>query len=221
MKQAAIFDMDGTLFQTQKILAKSLEDVFEYLRQTNRWSDQTPIDKYNEIMGVPLPVVWETLLPNHSIEVRNYINELFHDCLIENINLGNGDLYPNVIEIFTFLLENNFQVFIASNGQSNYLNTIIDYYQLNHYITEVFSIQQINSIDKGILAGMILEKYNLSNGFVIGDRLSDILSAKKNALTAIGCRFDFAQEEELKHADYIINDLEEIKSIMDQYHVLR
>lgn len=59
MVQSFIFDMDGTLFQTDKILEISLEDAFNHLRLQNQWDQETPIDKHREIMGVPLPKVWE------------------------------------------------------------------------------------------------------------------------------------------------------------------
>ena len=74
MSQALIFDMDGTLFQTDKILEISLDDTFNHLRSLDQWNGETPIDKYREIMGVPLPVVWETLLPNHTIAIRKQID---------------------------------------------------------------------------------------------------------------------------------------------------
>lgn len=77
MIQSFIFDMDGTLFQTDKILEKSLEDTFNHLKSLNKWDKETPIDKYREIMGVPLPKVWEILLPNHSIEVREQTDAYF------------------------------------------------------------------------------------------------------------------------------------------------
>ena len=48
---------------------------------------------------------------------------------------------------------------------------------------------------------------------VVGDRLSDIHAAKDNGLISIGCRFDFAQEEELVQADVIIEDLLELKTL--------
>lgn len=70
MLQALIFDMDGTLFQTDKILELSLDDTFNHLRSLQLWDVETPIDKYREIMGVPLPKVWEALLPDHSNEVK-------------------------------------------------------------------------------------------------------------------------------------------------------
>lgn len=57
MIQSLIFDMDGTLFQTEKILETSLDDNFNYLRSLGEWNDITPIEKYRNIMGVPLPKV--------------------------------------------------------------------------------------------------------------------------------------------------------------------
>jgi phosphoglycolate phosphatase len=42
MPVALIFDMDGTLFQTNKILELSLEETFAYLTSIHEWSNETP-----------------------------------------------------------------------------------------------------------------------------------------------------------------------------------
>ncbi len=52
----------------------SLDDTFNHLRSLQLLDTVTPIDKYREIMGVPLPKVLEALLPNHSSEVRAQTN---------------------------------------------------------------------------------------------------------------------------------------------------
>lgn len=212
--QAVIFDMDGTLFQTDKILELSLDDAFEVLRAMNQWTGATPIEQYRDIMGVPLPKVWETLLPEHSLEVREQTDAYFLERLIENIRKGQGSLYPNVLEIFEYLKEENCSIYIASNGLTDYLQAIVDYYQLDNWVTETFSIQQIETLDKGDLVGTIIQKYAITNGAVVGDRISDINAAKDNGLVAIGCNFDFAQEDELAQADYVINDLMELKTVL-------
>lgn len=213
MSQSIIFDMDGTLFQTDKILETSLEDAFNFLRLQNKWDVDTPIEKYREIMGVPLPKVWETLLPNHSNEVRQQMDAYFLKRLIENIKNGKGALYPNVKEVFSYLKENNYSIYIASNGLSDYLNAIVSYYHLHQWVTETFSIQQIESLNKSDLVQTIIQKYNITNGAVVGDRISDINAAKDNGLIAIGCNFDFARKEELSQADMVIDDLMELQKI--------
>ncbi|MCM3585709.1 HAD hydrolase-like protein [Mesobacillus maritimus] len=218
MLQSLIFDMDGTLFQTDRILELSLDDTFNHLRSLNLWDANTPIDQYREIMGVPLPKVWETLLPNHSKEERKQTDAYFLERLIENINSGKGALYPNVKEVFTYLKENNYAIYIASNGLVEYLKAIVSYYQLDHWVTETFSIQQIQTLDKGDLVKKIIKKYDLTNAAVVGDRLSDLNAAKDNGLFAIGCKFDFAQEDELAQADFVIDDLMELKTILSKIH---
>lgn len=217
MLQTLIFDMDGTLFQTDKILELSLEDTFNHLRQQNRWDSITPIDKYREIMGVPLPKVWEILLPNHSLAEREQTDSYFLERLIENIRSGKGGLYPNVREVFSFLKENNCSIYIASNGLTEYLNAIVSYYKLDIWVTETFSIQHIQTLDKGDLVKAIITKYDVQKAAVVGDRLSDINAARDNGLLAIGCNFDFAKEEELAMADLVIDDLVELKTIVPGY----
>ncbi|WP_096155397.1 HAD hydrolase-like protein [Bacillus sp. FJAT-45066] len=214
MLQSMIFDMDGTLFQTDKILELSLDETFKYLRSLDLWDTVTPIEKYREIMGVPLPKVWETLLPNHSVEVRKQTDLYFLERLIENIKSGKGALYPNVKAIFDYLVENNISIFVASNGLVPYLQTIVNYYHLEDWITETFSIQQIETLNKGDLVRTIINKYDIKYAAVVGDRLSDINAAKDNGLIAIGCDFDFALEEELAQADYVIDNLMELKTIL-------
>lgn len=214
MLRTLIFDMDGTLFQTDRILELSLDDTFNHLRSLNLWDTVTPIEQYREIMGVPLPKVWEALLPNHSNETRKQTDAYFLDRLIENINSGKGALYPNVKEIFHYLKENDYSIYIASNGLEEYLQAIVKYYNLDNWVTETFSIQQIQTLNKGDLVKLILEKYNIREAAVVGDRLSDINAAKDNGLIAIGCKFDFAQENELAQADFTIDDLIEIETIL-------
>jgi phosphoglycolate phosphatase-like HAD superfamily hydrolase len=206
--------MDGTLFQTDKILELSLDDTFNHLRSVNKWDTATPIDKYREIMGVPLPKVWEALLPNHSNEVREQTDAYFLKRLVENIRSGKGALYPNVKEVFSYLQENNCSIYIASNGLTEYLKAIVNYYNLDNWVTETFSIQQIESLNKSDLVQSIIKKYGITNGAVVGDRLSDIKAAKDNGLVSIGCNFDFAQEEELSQADIVIDDLIELQTIL-------
>lgn len=216
MKPSLIFDMDGTLFQTDTVLELSLDDTFTRLTALDLWDSDTPIAQYRKIMGIPLPKVWETLLPNHSLQIREEANGFFHERLIGNIENGNGALYPNVEKLFVHLKNEGYPIYIASNGLTVYLNAIVKFYHLDQWVTETFSIQQISSLDKGDLVSEIVKKYSIKSGAVIGDRLSDINAARANNLLAVGCRFDFAQETEFAQADYVIEDLAELEDLLPE-----
>ncbi|MFJ7935935.1 HAD hydrolase-like protein [Sporosarcina sp. NPDC096371] len=214
MSYTLIFDMDGTLFQTDKILELALEETFDYLRLEGLWEKTAPVEEYRTIMGVPLQVVWETLLPDHPNDIRAKVNVIFLEILIENIRAGKGALYPNVEKVLDYLTTKSYSLFIASNGLPEYLAAIVDYYKLDRWIKETFSIQQIESQNKSDLVRTIIEKYDVEKGAVIGDRLSDIQAAKDNYLLAIGCNFDFAQQDELAQADEVIDDLTQLKDLV-------
>lgn len=214
MNSAIIFDMDGTLFQTNLILEPALEATFEQLRQIGEWTGITPIEKYREIMGVPLPVVWENLCPKHTIHMREKSNHLFQLALIEQIKSGNGALYEEV-ESTLMRLADKYPLFIASNGQTAYLEAIAETYELTKWIKGIYSIDLITSGNKSELVSTVLKENNFQSGFVVGDRSSDIQAALDNQLISIGVRFDFAQENELEKANYIVNKFDEIQAIIE------
>ncbi|MCA1058994.1 HAD hydrolase-like protein [Rossellomorea aquimaris] len=216
MKAAMIFDMDGTIFQTNRILEASLHDTFEILREEGKWKDETPIEAYREIMGVPLSVVWETLLPDHPNDVHGNVNKVFQDKLIHNIQGGKGALYPHTEALLSYLKERGYPIFVASNGYPHYLHAIVEYYSLDRWVTSIYSIQEIESDDKGDLIKKVKEDHQLTHGVVIGDRASDFKGAAVNHFLSIGCAFDFSQEEELLEADIVIRDLLEIRDYLEE-----
>ncbi|MCH7322645.1 HAD hydrolase-like protein [Solibacillus sp. MA9] len=213
MNIAIIFDMDGTLFQTNRILEPALEVTFQQLREMELWEGITPIEKYRDIMGVPLTVVWETLCPQHTDEMRENTNRIFQSALIKLIENGNGALYEG-IEYTLEKLEQDYPLFIASNGQTAYLQAIVEYYQLSRWIKGVYSIDRIASGNKSELVALVIKEHSIKQGFVIGDRASDIKAAADNQLTSIGVDFDFAQENELQKADFVVKRFEEINTIV-------
>jgi phosphoglycolate phosphatase len=216
MKAAMIFDMDGTLFQTNRILEASLRDTFQLLRDEEMWKGDTPLEAYREIMGAPLSVVWKTLIPHHPIHVHVKVNEVFHEKLIDNILKGNGALYPHTEELLTYLSDRGFPIFVASNGYPQYLQTIVEYYSMDRWISSCYSIQEIESEDKGELIRKVKEDHVLTHGVVIGDRRSDFKGAEANHFLSIGCAFDFSQEEELLEADIVVGDLMEIIDYLEK-----
>lgn len=213
MKSAVIFDMDGTLFQTNLILEPALEATFEVLRSQNLWTGDTPIGQYRDIMGATLPEVWQALCPNHSEEVRKKRNALFHKQLIQLIKSGKGALYDQVEETLA-QLHGKYHLYIASNGQVEYLKAIVEKYNLERFIEKTYSIERIDSGNKSELVQLVKTENEIKRGFVVGDRASDIKAAKDSGLISIGVRFDFSQENELKHAHYVIESLPEIMSIV-------
>ena len=86
---------------------------------------------------------------------------------------------------------------------------------IKKWIKSIYVIGLIASGNKSELVATVLKENNIQSGFVVGDRSSDIQAALDNHLTSIGVRFDFAQENELEKADYIVNRFDEISAIIE------
>ena len=85
---------------------------------------------------------------------------------------------------------------------------------MQHYFKDVFSIQQIDSLNKGELVKLAMTSYGITEGWVVGDRLSDFQAAKVNGLRSIGVNFDFAQPQELQQADVVADNLLQLLKII-------
>lgn len=214
MKKSIIFDMDGTLFQTEMILEESLNQTLIELDRLEINYIANPVDKYKELMGVPLDEVWKNLLLQSSEENVTNANQIFQKALITCIKSDKGMLYDYVEEALEHIVARNYDIFIASNGDVDYLNAIYEKYQFKKYIKNVYSINEIETSSKTDLVQHVIKEENTNPKFIVGDRLSDFMAGKENHIEVIGCKFYFSKDEELMEADYVVNSLKELKSII-------
>lgn len=214
MNKAIIFDMDGTIFKTETILEKAILNTIEILEDRKISLVDNPIEKYNEIMGVPLEEVWKNLLLDPTDEKIMISNDSFQMELISLITAGEGELYSYAAELLESIKNLDYSIFIASNGDKEYLNTIVEYYELGHFVDGVYSINDIEEKDKTLLVKYIIQRENVSLEYVVGDRLSDFNAATENGAKSIGCEFYYSKEIELQQADKRVSDLKEIFKIL-------
>lgn len=214
MNKAVIFDMYGTLFQTEIILEYTLKDTLIKLDEQKITYIDNPIEKYNEIMGVPLIEVWKNILHTPTEENLTLANNIFQKPLIDSITSGKSKLYDFVEDALSDIKNKGYDIFVASNGDDEYLKAIYDYYGLDKYIKGVYSINMINSGSKSDLVRQIISKENIEPKYIIGDRLSDSIAGIDNDIETIGCRFYFSKNDELKHASHTVNALAELKKII-------
>ena len=207
---AIFFDMDGTLFNTEKILAGALNKTFNYLREEGEWEGEPPYEECKKLLGSTLEELWSKLLPKSSEAVRKEADRLFLDGMIEEISSGKGEIFHGVIEVLKEIKSMEIPVFVASNGLDGYIQAINKYYGLHEYFTDFYSSGRFKCSSKIELVSRLLEDYKIKNAVMVGDRKSDIEAAIKNNILSIGCDFGFANSDELEGASYHVNDFKGI-----------
>lgn len=151
-------------------------------------------------------MLWTT----HADDEWTLVGQIFQGALITHIEQGHGTLYPGAEATLLALKAADNPLYVASNGWNIYLDAIVKYYKLDRWLDGVYSIEDVASLKKSDLVRHILSNHQLAQATVVGDRISDFMTARANQLPVIGCRFDFSNETELAEADYIVSDLRDI-----------
>lgn len=217
--QAVIFDVDGTLYQTERVAVPAFRRTFEDLRNEGLYDGETPSeDRILSCFGMTIPELWETLLPDADMNVRDRANEMLAHHEIALMKEGEGRLYKGVREVLTSLHNRNIPLFVCSNGEKRYVDTVLKTTGICSLFTQCYAAGAYKTEKKSDLLAILLRDHDLINAqaVMVGDRKSDITAGIDNRIPTVGCDFGFAGENELAQATVKIKSFDELPDILDQ-----
>lgn len=205
-----IFDLDGTLFQSEILAVPAFHDTLNRLRAEGLYAGPIHDDQVLKSMfGKTNEEIWPELLPNVSAEVIAKADQYMGDFELLRLHRGEGRLYSGVAEIMQALHQKGYRLCIASNGGERYVRGVADYY-FSGLFAGVYSAGGYRTSSKVDLVKLIVDRFSDGSLVMVGDRSSDIEAGKENQLLTIGCNYGFGQNEELVDADYLIDDFCEL-----------
>jgi phosphoglycolate phosphatase len=208
---AVLFDMDGTLLQTEKLSTPAFQQTFEELRRQHIWDGPTPDEReLTHVLGMTIEQLWEKLLPGASEEVRKTADSLMLENERKLLKEGVTDLYPGVREVLQQLHQKRIALFVASNGLESYIDAVCEHFGIKQYFTDLYSAGRFHTRSKSDLVAKLLRDYDIHNAVMVGDRHSDVEAGKSNGLFTVACDFGFAKEGELDGADVIITEFPQL-----------
>lgn len=208
-----IFDLDGTLFQTETLAVPAFHDTFARLQREGLYSGLIQDDQVLKSMfGKTNEEIWPELLPKASPEVRAKADLYMEDFELLRLHRGEGRLYQGVAEIISALHQKGYRLCIASNGGESYVTGVVEYY-FSGLFSAVYSAGGYQTGSKVELVKLIVDRFSDGSLVMVGDRSSDIAAGKRNQLQTIGCSYGFGHSEELVDADYLISDFPELLNL--------
>lgn len=197
-----ILNMDGTLFQTHRVLPDALGKTFDWLRREGEWIDETPTRRFFTMIGAPMDEVWRALLPDHKESVRQEVDHQFQQFLCRSVEKGLGALYPGVPDVLHALWQQQVPLFIASHGSCSYVDAILRKHQLLPYFEDVYAAGRGDALSKTEHVANLRQSYGLQEGILVGDRGCDVEAGLLNGFATVGCRYGYANDPlELVEAD--------------------
>ncbi|WP_091067865.1 HAD family hydrolase [Paenibacillus sp. NFR01] len=215
--EAMVFDMDGTLFQTESLLLPAYHGMFDRLREEGLFSGPTPPEELIlGSLGMLLAQIWKNVMPDADEAVHRRADELLLELEIEGLNNGGTLLYPGVPETLARLKERGLRLFVASNGLEDYIHTIVTVHELKGLFEGLYSAGGQGTATKTELLKLLLDHHGIDRAWMVGDRSSDVEAGKGNGQTVIGCAYaGFGKEDELKGSDAIISSFAELLTLYD------
>lgn len=212
---AVIFDMDGTLFETDKLLIPVHGRVFGTLRDEGLYMEEAPpAERLLGCLGMLLDDIWREIMPGSSEAARSRADELLLQYELEGLAMGEGALYPHVEETLRLLKENGAKLFVASNGLEHYVKGVAEHKGIATLFDGIYSAGEYETASKVDLVARLLQDHQLGpqhTVWMVGDRSSDVEAGRGNGLATIGCAYArYGRASELADADVRISDFREL-----------
>lgn len=213
MYNYVLFDLDGTLTNSERGITKSVQHA---LRKFGiEVEDRTVLRPF---IGPPLGESFQVfygMSVEESEQAIKYYRERFSvKGLYEN------EVYPGVEKMLQVLKESGKKLILATSKPEKFTMLILEHFDLLKYFDFVAGATMDGS--RGEKADVIRYALELSGiedkseVIMIGDRKFDILGAKENGLASMGVLYGFGDREELTEAgaDYIVETAEDIVKIL-------
>lgn len=215
--EAMIFDMDGTLFKTESIILPAFAQVCDDLRAEGLYSGENPPDeRILGGLGKLLAEIWQEVFPGYSEETHRRADDLLLKHQIACLERGEGELYPGVVETLQELRKRGVRLFVASNGLEDYVKLVAHHKGIADLFENLYSAGEYRTATKVDLVRLLLDRYDLKQAWMVGDRSSDVEAGLKNGLTVIGCDYaGFGDADELDGSHMRITAFGELLDLVD------
>lgn len=208
MTGAVIFDMDGTLIDSEPIHYKAVTLLSKKLR--------IPLETtYNEkFVGTDYETIWKRNIKKYNIAVplnqlMKMQNEITYRCFSEmKLKESSG-----VTAFIRKLRKNNIRTAVASASPENIITLILKNLNIMMYMDAVCGIESVRyskpAPDLFLLAA---ERLSVApeNCIVIEDSAIGVSAAKRAGMKCILLRNTYTSPEALEKADAVINSFDEI-----------
>ncbi|WGS65968.1 HAD family hydrolase [Marinitoga aeolica] len=205
-----VFDLDGTLVKTENIALPAIRNILKDLGYDPNIPDKE-IFKY---IGYTIDDIFEGLLKTKDkkiIEKAISLLDEYETEIIRNEDI-NKIFFDGVLKVLEKLKKDGHKLYILSNCNIKYMNALLEK-KLNEYIDSPHCAEMYNWQEKDFVLRLISD--GKKDFVMVGDRHKDIEAAKANDFISIGCAYGFGYDE-VKDADYIVNNIREILPIIKQ-----
>lgn len=212
-KPVILFDLDGTLLDTEPAIIASYKHLFEKYDKLENFDEAKQI----EVLGPPLKQMFEKYFPNED-----------HDQLLKEYREYNLKVHKDVVtpmnnakELLAYLKDNGYKMGIVSTKIADVCVYGLQLFDMDKYFDVVIGQNDVTKgkpDPEGIFSAC--KKMNVGHDecIYVGDSRTDMLAAKNAGVYAVGYVFDKRREAALLEGkpNVVIDDLSKLEDILKE-----
>jgi len=183
---AAIFDIDGTLWNACQASAEGWENAFNSLSLGLKVTGKD----IESVAGKPFDGCVETLFPGLIAKYKNILDTISKYEKMVVANRG-GNFYDDVLNGIPQLAKQQ-PVYLVSNCQDWYMETFLDKSGLRNIVSG-YDCNGMSGEPKNVMLQNIKNNYSLHNPVYVGDTSGDESSANKAGIHFLYVSYGFGE----------------------------
>lgn len=200
-----IFDLDGTLWETEKITYKTANAVAK---------------KYNLEKEITLDTIRKTMGCTFTEAAYNYIPELekeereriFSEILSINCKIleeFGGNVYDRLEETLK-TLKNEYKLAIVSNCGAGYIESFLNSSKLTNYFVDYMAAAKYK-VSKADAIRKVMTRNAINDAIYVGDTIKDYEASKGANIEFVQAKYGFGDD---LNTEYSIQDISELPDII-------
>ena len=206
-KSLIIFDLDGTLFETELTVSRAVNRACADL-------GLAPPDPSRTLAGIGLTgsdfVL--SIASNLDSEATRQLDDLIGRYEREAIR-DIGRLFPRVTEMLHDLKTSGHKLAVCSNGSRGYIDLVLSTTGVARFFDHIRGAD--SGRGKAAEIADLVRQTGSRNAVFVGDRLSDFEAARANRIPSIGVSYGYGGDE-IAEADFVADSAEDVL-----FHVAR
>lgn len=192
-----LFDLDGTLTDPVLGITRCIQHSLVKLGRT-----APDMDGLRRCVGPPLQDSFAELLKTEDEALLAEAIRLYRERF-KPVGMFENSVYPDVPEGLATLRAQGHRLWVATSKPHVFAREIVEHFGLGRFFERVHGseLSGVNA-DKGDLIRHVLAEEGISpeQAWMVGDRMHDVIGARRNGVEAIGVLWGYGSEEELRAA---------------------
>ncbi|MEG0422912.1 MAG: prolipoprotein diacylglyceryl transferase [Erysipelotrichaceae bacterium] len=212
-KPVVIFDLDGTLLDTESLIFASFHHTFKQYKPDYELSEAECKSFLGPTLKQSFDRYFDPSMSDELIKCYREYNHIHHNEYVK--------AFPKAKETLTYLKENGYDLAIVSNKTKETVSYGLDFCELNDFFEVIIGCEDIKNTKpdpEGIMKACKDLYRGIDDVIYVGDSTSDIEAAKNMGAYSIAVSFDQSNLENLKATKpcRIINELSDVIDIVKE-----